>query len=332
MMTVFIHVLALIAGLGLLVKGADLFVDAASQLAERLGVPPLVVGLTVVALGTSAPEAAMAVASAATGANDMALAGVFGSNIVNTLVVLGVTAMVARVRVRRSTLRVEIPLVMGATALLLVLCAHDGQLGRVDALMLLALLTTHLVALVRGVRTQAGKGVAVAADATREKSAAAGPCEGGPAETRCPGGALVVQGLLAVVAIFVGARLAVGGASELAQLAGVSARVVGLTVVAVGTSLPELVTSLAATRRGQADLAVGNVVGSSLLNVLFVLGASGAIAPMPFSAALLFDGLVSLAAVAVLWAVSVRSRSLGRGGGAVLLGCYGTYLAAVLAG
>lgn len=314
-MTQVFYLIPLIAGLALLVKGADVFVDGARDIAVKLGIPPLVVGLTVVALGTSAPEAAISITSATQENGSMAIAGVFGSNIVNTLVILGVTALIAEVPLRRSTLRLDIPFVLVVTAVLLMLCVHDGQLGRVDAALLLVLLGCYVAYLVRTAR----KGIQED-EQEADKTVQRGTIR------------LALLCILGAMGISAGAHLTVEGASGLAQMLGMSERVAGLTVIALGTSLPELVTSLSAARKGQTDIAIGNVVGSSIFNVLFVLGVSGVIAPIPFERELLFDGMVALAAIALLWVACVRTRSLRRAGGVSLLAGYAIYLGAVLAG
>lgn len=312
-----INIVLLLVGLLLLAKGADIFVEGAGQLAARMGIPPLVVGLTIVALGTSAPEAAIAITSAAQSAGDMAIAGVFGSNIVNTLVILGVTALIAEVPMRRSTMRYEVPFVLLVTTALLALGIHDGELGRADSLLLLTLLAGYVMYLVRMARST---------DELNEE----------PAEGESPFKRSLYRLVLLCVAgaasICMGAQFTVDGATAIAQALGMSERVVGLTVVALGTSLPELVTSLAAARKGQADIAIGNVVGSSIFNVLFVLGVSGVIAPMPFARELIFDGMVALAAVTLLLIVCLRSKRLSRAGGVTLLAGYTAYLGTVLAG
>lgn len=312
-MNIIMLIVSLIVGFVLLIKGADLFVDGASRLALRLGVPTMVVGLTVVALGTSAPEAAISISASFQETDGMTIANVLGSNIINTLVILGVTALVARVPVEKTMIRRGMPLMLGVTALALGMCLHDGELGRVDAMVLLALLAGYLWWMV-----------------TIGRAGSTGPSTGSECET-AEADQASLRKLLALcafgaVGIAVGAHLAVGGASGLARLLGMSDRVVGLTVVALGTSLPELVTSVTAARKGQADLAVGNVVGSGLLNLLFVLGMAGVIAPVTFASEMLVDGLVAAGAVVLLWLLSVRRKRLGRTEGIVLLGSYTAYL------
>ncbi len=313
-MLIFANVVGLAIGFVLLIRGADRFVGHAGTLATRLGIAPVVVGSTIVALGTSAPEIAITLTSVREAANDLVVANALGSNIINTLVILGATALVATIPMRRRTLVVELPLVLGSTALLLALCLHDGELGRADALVLLALLAAYLFHTVRTSQRAPRDGQAVQA-----------------AEPVTGSGRRVVLRLVACAAvIFLGGQLVVKAATNLALELGLSDRVVGLTVVALGTSLPELVTSVAAARRGQTDLALGNVVGSSILNVLFVLGLAGLMAPVPVSGELLRDGMVALGSAVLLLLVCVRRRAVGRAGGITLLAGYATYLTHLL--
>lgn len=318
MVNVVLTLLMLVVGFVLLTKGADFFVDGAGGLATRLGVPSIVIGLTIVSLGTSAPEAAVTITSAAQGIDQMAIAGVFGSNIVNTLVVLGVVALVREAPMHKSTLRIEIPFVVGITGLLLILCVRDGELGRLDACALLLLLVAYLGYLAYMMRS----GTYTVDESEDEDSLDAGQ----------PMHRLILYTVVGAVAICLGAQLTVNSATDIALAVGLSDRVIGLTIVAVGTSLPELVTSVAAARKGQTDLAIGNIVGSSIFNVLFVLGIAGVIMPMPFDSSLLFDGLVSLAAIALLWVVCAPQKKLGRLGGVSLLVCYIVYVVVVLMG
>ena len=308
----FFSVLALVAGFAMLVWGADQFVDAASQFALRLGIPAVVVGLTVVALGTSAPEAAISITSSLHAADELTIANVLGSNIMNTLVILGLTALFVEVPVSQRALRREIPFVVAITVLFLVLCMSDGMMGRGDAIIFLVLLTGYLIYLVHTSRnpeeieSESGEEVEIS-------------------DTSMP--VLVAKGVLGAILIAWGADLAVSGASDIALALGMSERLIGLTIVAFGTSLPELVTSVTAATKGQSDIAVGNIVGSSILNLLFVLGISSAISPIPFALDLVPDAVVAILATVMLWALTVRSHTLNRVGGLAMLAAYGVYLA-----
>ena len=334
-MTILINVALLSIGLFALVKGADVFVEGASGFAARLGIPSLLVGLTIVALGTSAPEAAISIASAAQSTSSMAIAGVFGSNIINTLVILGITALVVEMPVHRTTMRYEIPFVVLITAVLLILGAYDGRLGRGDSLLLLLFLAAYLTYLAFMAKSSAKPNEIAATSEAAAPSEIAAQSESTAADDATPAQPLfklILLCLAGAAAICVGAQFTVDGATEIARMLGMSERVVGLTIIALGTSLPELVTSLAAARKGKADMAIGNVVGSSIFNVLFVLGVSGVIAPMPFAPELLLDGVVALASVALLWFVCLRNRRLSRVGGVSLLASYAIYLSVILVG
>lgn len=315
----------LIIGFILLVKGADVFVDGASGLALKLGIPPLIIGLTVVALGTSAPEAAISISSSAQEAEGIAIANVLGSNTMNTLVVLGAVAMIAEIPIRSSTFKVEIPFVLVITLLLLALCASDGVLDRRDALVLLAFLGIYIAYLAflahRGNESEEEMSLALVA------ATGGGEYAGEKTIKR-----LLLLIALGIFGIALGSNLAVGGATALARVFGVSDRVIALTIVAFGTSLPELAASITAARKGETDIAIGDIVGSSIFNILFVLGVSGTISPLTFAQELVLDGLVALAAAVVLWVACFRTRSLRRGWGAAMLVGYMTYLSYLLVG
>ena len=302
-----LSLIPLVAGFALLVKGADYFVDGASELALKLGVPALVVGLTVVALGTSVPEAAVSIASAVSHAESVALANVFGSNIMNILVVLGLVAVITEVPVKSTTFKIEMPFTLAITALLLVLASWDGRLGRGDSVLLLGFLVVYLCYM--------------GWLATRARDDEELPERAGISVRRS-----IMYMVAGGIGVALGSRLAVEGAMGFARAFGVSERVIGLTVVALGTSLPELVTTVTAARKGETDLAIGGIVGSNVLNVLFVLGVAGVVSPMPFSSELLLDGIIAIASAALLWLACARSRSLRRRWGVIMLSGYGAYL------
>lgn len=305
------NTILLALGLVLLVRGADAFVDGASGIAARLGMPPLVIGLTVVAIGTSAPEAAISISSATAGSDGLAIANVFGSNIMNTLVILGVTALISELPVQAMTFKFEIPFVFVITALLLVLGVSDGELSGTDATVLLACLGLYLAYMVYLVRSRPDG-------------------EEGHEAKRMPLRRLLLLVAAGVVAIALGSKLAVDGATNLARFFGMPDRVIGLTIVAVGTSLPEFVTTITAARKGEVDIAIGDIVGSSVFNILFVLGVSAVITPLPFSRELFIDGAVAMLAAALLWLACRRTRSLRHTWGIAMLVFYAFYLAFLL--
>jgi cation:H+ antiporter len=305
-----------VVGLVLLVAGADLLVRGASGLAAAAGITPLVIGLTVVAAGTSAPELAVSLQGTLSGRPDLAIGNAVGSNIANVLLILGASALVAPLVVSRQLVRVDVPLMIGAS-LLLVLLVDDGRVSRLDGVLLVAGLAAYLALQVRLGRR--------------------GALDGAPTELPPPvrGGrlgqvALLVVGLGLLV---LGSRWLVGGAVAVAQAMGVSELVIGLTVVAVGTSLPEIATSLIATYRGQRDLAVGNVVGSNLFNVLGIVGVAAVVAPggLPVAhAAAAFDIPVMTVAALACLPVAFTGYVIARWEGFVFLAYYVAYAAYVV--
>lgn len=255
-----LETLEFLAGLVLLLSGAELLVRGASRLATALRISPLVIGLTVVAFGTSSPELAASLASARASSGDLALGNVVGSNIFNVLFILGLSAIVSPLAVQRKLVRLDVPIMIGVAALPLLLGA-DGAIDRVEGLTLVAILVTYLGFLIW--------------EARREGIASTGTDCGRP--NRLSGAALLALAGLGMLTI--GAGWFVEGASAIARQMGLSELVIGLTLVAAGTSLPEVATSLVATVRGQRDIAVGNIVGSNIFNILAVLGVSAALSP-----------------------------------------------------
>lgn len=301
-----LDVIMLVAGFLCLIKGADWFVEGAAKLAARFGIPQLVIGLTIVAMGTSLPEAAVSIQAAWKGTAGIALGNVWGSNIFNVLVILGVTALIAVLPLQRSTLYIEIPYMLAVTVALIVLGITGMTVSRGDGVILWVMFLFYLLYL--GWMTRRGK-------ETAEKQ------EDDWSILRCVlflviGGALIVFG----------SNLTVDGACGLAEMAGISERVIGLTIVACGTSLPELVTSLVAAKKQHVDIAIGNIVGSNLFNILFVIGTAALISPIPFEQAFFVDGALALAAGLLLWLGVVRKKQLRRPCGLVMLLCYAGYL------
>ena len=269
-----IQILILAAGFVLLVKGADWFVDGASAIAEKLRIPPLIIGLTIVAMGTSAPEAAVSISAALKGNADITIGNIVGSNILNILIILGLSAAIAPLAVEQSTIRRDMPFLLGIS-LLLIVQGWDGSITRFDGLIMMILFTAYLIFLLVRARRQ-----------PQQDSINAGQ----RSLWQIP---LTAIGLTAIV---IGSNLAVDAACTIARLLGISERLIGLTIVALGTSLPELFTSVIAARKGNADIAIGNIVGSNVFNILFVVGLSAVIVPVPFAAAFRFDSVVSIAA------------------------------------
>jgi cation:H+ antiporter len=313
--------LLFIAGLAALVAGAELLVRGASKLALSFGISPLVVGLTVVSFGTSAPEVAVSVGAVLGGTTDIALGNVVGSNVFNVLFILGLSALITPLVVNVQLIRQEVPIMIG-TSLLLLALSLDGRLGRFDAALLFALLVAYMVFLVRQSRreTQAAR---------NEYAAEVAPAAPGAWDARLPVQlALIVVGLALLV---LGADWLVTSAVSFAKALGVSDVVIGLTIVAAGTSMPEVATSVMAAIKGERDIAVGNVVGSNTFNILGCLGISGlaaGAAGLPVPAAVLnFDIWVMLAVALACLPVFVTGREIARWEGAVFLLYYAAYVA-----
>lgn len=316
-----LSVAAVAGGLVLLVLGAEGLVRGATRVAVAVGISPLIVGLTVVAFGTSAPELAVSVHGALTGAGEVAIGNAVGSNVFNVLVVLGTSALFGRLLVHRRVVRIEVPLLVLVTGVVWALSA-DGAISRLEGGLLVAGLVGYTGVSAVLSRNEPASVVAEYAGAFGEEPARA-------ARTSLRAVAMVVAGLVGLVA---GSRLLVEGASDLAASVGMPDVVVGLTVVAGGTSLPELVTSVVAVRRGELDIAVGNVVGSNLFNLLGVLGGAalvGGALPVPASVT---AGDLPVALVTTLIALPILATGLvvARWEGGLLLAGYGGYLAVLL--
>ncbi len=305
-MHMLIELVLLVIGFVMLIKGADIFVEGAAGIAAKFGIPQLVIGLTIVAMGTSAPEAAVSIAAAFKGTADITIGNVVGSNIMNILVILGVTALIVAVAVQQSTVRYEIPFVILVTIVLLVMGALDGKIGRLDGVILWALFIVYLIYLF------------LMAKHGREEE---------EAQMDAPVWKLILFVIIGAALIVIGADVSVDAASEIARVIGLSERFIGLTIVALGTSLPELCTSVVAARKGNADLAIGNIVGSNIFNILFVVGTTSLIIPVPFNPAFVVDTAVAIGAAVLLWICVLRKKKLTRPGGVLMLAAYAGYFA-----
>lgn len=309
-----IPILSVASGLLLLAKGANWLVDGASSVARRIGVAPIVIGLTVVAFGTSSPELIVNLVAAAEGRTGLSFGNVIGSNIANVLLILGTAAAITPLAIKRDTIWKEIPLAFLAAALVWVM-ANDRLLtgrpvdaiDRIDGIVLLSFFVVFLYYTLGLSKVDAPKP---------------------DIEVRSPS-VSVLTVLIGIVALSFGGVFTVNGAKDLAALAGVSDTLIGLTVVALGTSLPELVTSVVAARRGQADLAVGNVVGSNIFNVFWILGISAVISPLPVSRQASLDALVGALVVGLLFLSCYvgRPRILQRWQGALFVAIYVVFMA-----
>nr|WP_298116998.1 calcium/sodium antiporter [uncultured Pseudomonas sp.] len=308
----------LIAGLILLVAGAEVLVRGAAKLAAQFGIPPLIIGLTVVAFGTSAPETAVSVQAALDGKGDLAIGNVVGSNIANVLFILGLTALIAPLVVSRQLIRLDVPIMIGASLLTFAL-AWDGSLGKLDGLLLFGGILVYTAFLIVSARRDKS---ANADDEFTKEFALDEPAK---PYAWLLNAVLIVIGLVLLIS---GSNFLVEGAVSLARALGLSELVIGLTVVAVGTSLPELATSLLAAIRGERDIAVGNIVGSNIFNLLCVLGLASLVAPQPIAVAanaLAFDFPVMIGVAIVCLPIFFSGYRINRWEGLLFLGYYTAY-------
>lgn len=300
-----ISFLLLIAGFVMLIKGADLFVDGSSGIAQRMGISQLIIGLTFVAMGTSAPEAAISISAAMKGSADITIGNVVGSNIMNVLVILGVTAAITALKVEKSTIRIELPFML-AISLLLMLMGLDGVISLLDGIGLATAFSLYLAYLFWSAKKGAGS------DETEGEAP--------------PVWKSLVMSAIGLVLIVYGSDVTVDAAIAIAKEFGISDRIIGLTIVALGTSLPELFTCATAARKGCADIAIGNIVGSNIFNILFVVGLSALVIPVPFAEAFMFDMQVAIISAGLLYIFCRTRFTLERWEGFALLACYGAYL------
>lgn len=312
-MNIFIAIALLIVGFVMLTKGADWFVDGSSALAFRLGIPQLVIGLTIVAMGTSAPEAAVSITSALKGNEGITVGNVVGSNIMNILLILGIASVIVPLAVQKSTRMIEIPYMIAITVLFGVLGYTGEMVTRVEGGILWIAFLIYLGYLL----WMAKKGKEDNEPDEKQKSL--------PVQLL-----MILAGLICIV---LGSDFVVDGATEIAKVIGISERIIGLTIVAFGTSLPELVTSVTAARRGNADIAIGNIVGSNVFNILFVAGTSALISPIVFESKFVLDTAVATAtAVLLLVCVCNKEGKLKRSGGIIMLAAYAAYFVKLLIG
>lgn len=310
-MSLWLAILLLVIGFALLIWGADFFVDGASRVAARLKIPQIVIGLTIVAFGTSAPEAAVSISAGLKGSADLAVSNVVGSNILNIGIILGISALITPLAVQKGTRKFEMPYVMIITIILMLLGMFDGKLGWVDGLILWAGMILFLVYLLN----VAKKGKAEAQDEEQDEK-----------KKKAPLIWLIVKIIIGGVAIVFGSDFAVDGATAIATSVGWSERLIGLTIVSLGTSLPELVTSVIAAIKKNADIAIGNIVGSNIFNILFVLGTTALITPVAYTEAFIIDNIVAFVIAALLLVLVLnKDCKLKRVGGGILLASYVIY-------
>ncbi len=319
----FVNVLLLIVGMALLIKGADWFVSGSSKIAKALKIPPLVIGLTLVSMGTSAPEASVSINSAVSGMSDMSLGNVVGSNIFNTLFILGVSSLIIPLAIGKDMKKYDIPvMVVGIYGVLLLFAfvITPLRLDVFESVIMLVLFILYTIFLIIRAR-RANKTI-------QEEVACAQTAEGSGSKARV--WLSIIPAVLGLAGIIFGGDLVVDNAAEIAKSLGMSEALVGLTIVAVGTSLPELVTSVVASVKKENDIAVGNVIGSNIFNIIFILGLSSTISTLTLSWSALTDMLVMTASGLIILITALISKKIARWQGVILVLMYIGYLAYII--
>lgn len=306
---VILSIIMLLAGFYLLISGADFFVEGSCSLARKLKIPSLIVGLTIVAMGTSAPELAVSISAAVSGSNSLAISNVIGSNLFNLLMVLGVCSAIKPIDTNSSVAKRDYPISIGAMALFVIFIL-DGTMSRVEAAVLIIALIAYIIVSIKLAGKDSGDEEETKTDFSPLKCA------------------LGIGG--GVLGIVLGGNLVVDNAKSIALAAGMKETLAGLTICAMGTSLPELVTSITAAKKGENDMAVGNVIGSNIFNVLCILGVSGVITPIAAESTAVIDGiiLIALSLIAYIWYLT--GKKMSRTEGVVLVTLYGAYMAYII--
>lgn len=302
----------LIIGFVMLIKGADWFVDGAAGIADKLHIPQLIIGLTIVAMGTSAPEAAISISASVQGSADIAVGNILGSNILNILIILGITSVITPLAVQKSTVKYEIPFVIIISVIFGLIGLFDNSIGFIDGILLWVLFIAYIAYLF--IMTKKGK---IQADESDDDDNDKKPKKVWQ---------LILFGIIGIALVVFGSNITVNAATEIATMFGMSERFIGLTIVALGTSLPELVTSITAALKKNADIAIGNIVGSNIFNILFVIGTSAMITPVAYQSQFLIDSIFCVAtAMLLLLLVLNKDKKLKRWGGIIMLICYAGY-------
>lgn len=301
----FLQVFILLVGFLLLVKGADWFVEGAAGIAKKLGIPQLIIGLTIVAMGTSMPEAAVSITAALQENAGITIGNIVGSNILNILIILGITALITNVAIQKSTLYYEIPYMIVITIVLMIFGITGGEITFVEGIIFWLLFIVFLGYLF----VMSKKGSSQEDEEVKD----------------IPMWKCILFMLVGGVMVVKGSDFAVSGASAIARFFGMSERFIGLTIVAFGTSLPELVTSVTAAKKGNAGIAIGNIVGSNIFNILFVIGTTALICTVPFESKFIIDTIIAVASGAVLWLGTYKNRELRKPCGIVMLLGYAAY-------
>ena len=306
-MSIILQVVLLLVGFVFLIKGSDLFVDGASSIASLLKIPTIIVGLTIVAFGTSAPEAAVSITSSLTGSNAMAVSNVIGSNLFNILMVIGVSALLGDLLMERDVLNRELPFLVGITLLFAAFIIIGWDITNIEGIILLVILVGYIAYIIYNTRKSK--------DANKVEKPKLTPLKS------------VIYILVGLAGIIIGGDLVVNSASDIAIALGMSETLVGLTIVAIGTSLPEFVTSLTALKKGENQMVIGNVIGSNTFNILFVLGASSAISEIPLDSSMLIDVLFMMFVTVLCFIFGKTQEKYDKKEGFILVALFVLYMA-----
>lgn len=326
-----LNALWIVVGVVLVLWGADRLTEGAVAVAERLRVPQIVIGLTIVALGTSMPELCVSVVSALKGTPDLAVGNVVGSNIFNALLIVGVAALVAPMTILRSTVFKDVPCALVASVVLLMMCQNDWVITRLDGAIVFVFFLVFMRLTIKGATSAQPAPQAAQGETTQGQTAQEAAADEASAKQPMKGWLAVLWMVVGLAALIGGSNLFVGGATEVARALNVSDAVIGLTIVAGGTSLPELATSVVAAKKGNSGIAIGNVLGSNVLNILFILGLTGMISPMHIEGITNVDLYMMLVSTIMIWFFSFTKYTIERWEGAVLVLTFGGYMWYLLA-
>lgn len=303
-------IILLLVGFVFLIKGADLFVEGASDLATKLKIPAMIIGLTIVAFGTSAPEAAVSVSSALSGSNAIAISNIVGSNIFNMLAVIGITAIMYKIDITKESLKQDFPVLLGSSLLLLLFIFTGSQISRIEGIILLVLIMLYIAFLI-----------------FKSKKESANMPVGTTHLTPARIGIYIIIGIIGII---LGGNLVVDSAKEIALSVGMSETLVGLTIVSIGTSLPELITSVTAAYNKKTDIAIGNAIGSNIFNILFILGLTNTISPIVTTSVMFYDTLLMIVFAIITFILAYDKQDFNKKDGLILVGMFIVYMVYII--
>lgn len=299
-------IVLLLVGFVFLIKGADMFVDGASDLATKLKIPSMIIGLTIVAFGTSAPEAAVSVSSALSGSNAIAISNVVGSNIFNMLAVIGITAVLYKIDITRESLVHDFPIMLVSSILLLIFIFTGSQISRLEGILFMAMIIAYVAFLIYKSMKQSSKMPV--------------------GTTHLSNGYILVYIVIGIIGIILGGNLVVDSSKEIALSIGMSETLVGLTIVSIGTSLPELITSVTAAYNKKTDIAIGNAIGSCIFNILFILGLTNIISPIKTTNIMFIDTLIMIIVAVITYILAYDKKDFNRKDGLILIALFVIYM------